>query len=85
MQPLFPLTIHFADGRQRTFTTPAGLAGTLEWFDTDDPSDAITDEHGTAVDAQHRPVRLKVAALEIVRCELMEPAPPHLHHQHVVA
>ncbi len=75
MHPVSPLTVLFDDGRAQTFTTPRGLASTLEWFDTHDPSDIDTDEHGTVSDAQGRPVRLKVAALELVTCELIEAAP----------
>ena len=72
MAPQYPLTVRFDDGTSEVLDTPVEVAGTLEWFDTDDPSDTLTDTHGTVIDAQGRPVRLKVEALEIVTCELME-------------
>jgi hypothetical protein len=86
MAPVFPLTVHFNDGRTQRFTTPEGLASTLEWFDTHDPSDSHTDEHGTVTDAHGHPVRLQVEALEIVRMELADPAQPQpAPHERVAA
>ena len=76
MQPVSPLTVHFDDGRTQTFTTLDGLACTLEWFDTHDPSDINTDEHGTVTDAEGRPVRLQVEQLKIVRCEVIDVGQP---------
>ena len=68
MKPTFPLTVTFDDGTVEVFSDPNALAWGLEWFDTDDPSDNITDVHGTVQDAHGRPVSLKIEALEIVRC-----------------
>jgi hypothetical protein len=78
MAPQYPLTVRFEDGTSEVLDTPVEVAGTLEWFDTDDPSDTMTDTHGTVIDARGRPVRLKVEALEIVTCELLESAEPSI-------
>ncbi len=76
MAPQYPLTVRFDDGTVEVLATPAEVAGTLEWFDTDDPTDTRTDTHGTVLDAQGRGVRLKVEQLEIVTCEVIDSAQP---------
>ena len=76
MQPVFPLTVHFENGRTSTYATPEMAALGLEWFDTDNGLDNWTDEHGIVTDAQGRPVRLRVETLEIVTCEVIDTAQP---------
>ena len=76
MTPQYPLTVRFDDGTIEVLNTPEEVAGTLEWFDTDDPTDTITDTHGAVTDAQGRAVRLKVVRLEIVTCEVDDSAQP---------
>lgn len=75
MAPQYPLTVRFDDGTQEVLNTPEEVAGTLEWFDTDDSTDTLTDTHGTVTDACGRRVRLKVEALTIQRLEVDDAAP----------
>lgn len=71
MLPTFPLTVIHEDGEIWVLNTPDELAATVEWFDSDDSDGSMW-----VVDAEGRPVRLKVEALEIRHLEVQEgPAP----------
>ena len=71
MLPTFPLTVIHEDGETWVLNTPDELAATVEWFDSDDSDGSMW-----VIDAEGRPVRLKVEALEIHRLEVQEgPAP----------
>lgn len=65
MEPLFPLTIRFADGETQTVQDREDAACNLEWFDSDDPQ-----EPAQVTDSAGRSVRLKVERLAVVLCEL---------------
>lgn len=70
MGPTFPLTVIHEDGAAWVLATPEALAATVEWFDSDDADPSMR-----VVDAQGRPVRLKVVALTIQTIEIADAAP----------
>lgn len=62
MDPEFPLVIRSREGEEDwVLDSPAEIPGTLEWFDSDDPEEAVD-----VYDAKGRRVRLKV-----VQCEAL--------------
>lgn len=70
MSPEFPIQIKFADGDEWVLESQDEIAGTLEWFDSDDP-----DEGATVRDARGRHVHIKVVDLKVILCEVTpEPA-----------
>ncbi len=70
MEPTFPLKVVWGDGRRELFENRDDVAFNLEWFDTDDADDGTI-----VVDAEDRPVRLRVEALTILRLEVGTPSP----------
>lgn len=64
-EPAFPLTVIFPDGERQTVDSVNDAECNLEWLDTEDE-----DEPVTVFDRLDRPVRLKIEALKVVRCEL---------------
>ncbi len=71
MSPTFPLTVVWDDGSIEVLQDIAEIETGLEWFDTDE----IDGGPVTVTDAEGRPVRLKVEALELLTCELVETPP----------
>jgi hypothetical protein len=67
MKPEFPLHVRFVDGKERILETIEEVETSLEWFDSDDD-----DNSAIVFDRQGRPVRLKVEALQVITCELIE-------------
>ena len=65
-QPVFPLTVTYADGQRTTVDDIADAECNLEWLDTDDLKEPVT-----VLDKLGRRVRLKVEALAVKRLELM--------------
>lgn len=67
--PEFPIRVTFhEDGEEWVLDSFDELASSLEWFDSDDPT-----ENASVVDGKGRPVRVKVEALELLRFELVQP------------
>ena len=66
-QPLFPLSVIFADGERQSVDSVTDAERNLEWLDTEDDDEPIT-----VLDRLGRPVHLKIEALEIVRMELKD-------------
>lgn len=66
-QPLFPLTIIFADGERQNVDSVTEAECNLEWLDTEDDDEPIT-----VLDRLGRPVHLKVEALKVLRLELKD-------------
>lgn len=66
-QPLFPLTVTFADGEKQSVDSITDAEHNMEWLDTEDDDEPIT-----VLDRLGRPVRLKIEALNIVRLELKD-------------
>ncbi len=64
-EPVFPLTVVFADGKTETVESVNDAECNLEWLDTEDE-----DEPVTVLDRLDRPVHLKIEALRMLRCEL---------------
>lgn len=71
MPPTYPLTVIHEDGERWVLHTPTEVAGTVEWYDSADDDDSMR-----VVDAEGRPVRLKVEALQIITCEVDGSAAP---------
>jgi hypothetical protein len=67
-QPDFPIMITFhRDGDAWVLATPEELVTSVEWFDSDDPTQAAT-----VTDARGRAVRLKVQNQLLVTFEVSE-------------
>lgn len=67
--PEFPIRVRFReDGAEWVLDSFDELVSSLEWFDSDDPTEDVS-----VVDAKGRAVRVKVAALELRRFELVAP------------
>lgn len=64
-QPLFPLTVIFADGERQSVDSVTDAECNLEWLDTEDKEEPIT-----VLDRLGRPVHLQIEALRIIRLEL---------------
>jgi len=73
MKPDYPLHVKFADGEEWIFSDAHEAEVNLEWFDSDQ-----SDEQAHVFDAYSRPVRLKIEALSLLVCELID------DHFHVV-
>ena len=72
MQPTFPLTVVWDDGSIEVLQDALEVETGLEWFDTDELDGGPV----TITDAEGRPVRLRVEALQIITCEVDEAAAP---------
>ena len=69
-KPEFPITVRFEeDGEEWVLDTIHEIAGSLEWFDSDDP-----EERATVIDRRGRSVRLKVVQLDVHVLELVPPS-----------
>jgi hypothetical protein len=69
-EPKRPITVRFReDGEEWILDSDVEIAGSLEDFDSDDPS-----ENAEVWDADRRLVRLRVKAQRIITLELLEPA-----------
>ena len=66
--PRFPLTVRFSDGEECVLESRSDVECELEWMRSDDPDDPFE-----VRDAEGRPVRLVVEALQIQVLELLEP------------
>ena len=65
-KPAYPLiVIDLEDGSKEVFDTEEELACTVEWCNSDDPSENLR-----VVDAQGREIRLKIEALQVLTCEI---------------
>jgi hypothetical protein len=58
------VTFH-EDGDEWLLNSLKELAGSLEWFDSDDPA-----QNASVVDGKGRAVRIRVERLEVLRFEL---------------
>ena len=67
MKPEFPLHIKFDDGEEWILETIEEVECNLEWFDTDDD-----DKSALVFDNYGKSVRLKVEALKLLVCELIQ-------------
>lgn len=74
MKTEFPLHVKFDDGEEWILNTIEEVECNLEWFDTDD-----CDKSAEVFDDQGRHVRLKVEALKLLVCELMENKNKQVH------
>lgn len=70
MEATFPLKVVWSGERCELFENRDDVALNLEWSDTDDNDDGTI-----VVDAEGRPVRLRVQALTILRLEVEVPSP----------
>ena len=68
MQPAYPVTVRFEeDSEDWVFESTQELVCSLEWFDSDDPT-----QNASVTDALGRAVRLKVEELEVTTFELLD-------------
>jgi hypothetical protein len=64
--PRFPITVRFGDGEEWVFRNEAELASSLEWFDSDDPT-----QDAAALDAAGNEIRVVVREHQLLKLELV--------------
>ena len=64
--PQYPITVRFDDGEEWVLQNEAELASSLEWFDSEDPT-----QEAAALDAAGNKICVVVRAHKLLKLELM--------------